>query len=88
MAEAKSAAAGPETGADIAAMSFEEALAELERIVRRLESGEQKLEEAIAAYERGSALKRHCDARLAEAESRVQSIVARTDGNLALKEDE
>ncbi len=67
-------------------MAFEDALAELERIVRGLESGQQRLEEAIAAYERGAALKRHCEAKLAEAEMRVQSIVARADGTLGLKE--
>ncbi|HQT84632.1 MULTISPECIES: exodeoxyribonuclease VII small subunit [Acidiphilium] len=72
--------------ADIGALSFEDALAELERIVRGLESGSQKLEDAIAAYERGAALKRHCDARLAEAESRVQAIVAKADGSLGLKD--
>jgi exodeoxyribonuclease VII small subunit len=71
---------------DIGALSFEDALAELERIVRGLESGSQKLEDAIAAYERGAALKRHCDARLAEAESRVQAIVAKADGSLGLKD--
>ena len=66
-------------------MAFEDALAELERIVRGLESGQQRLEEAIAAYERGAALRRHCEAKLAEAEMRVQAIVARADGTLALK---
>lgn len=70
--------------ADLGAMSFEDALAELERIVRGLESGQQKLEDAIAAYERGAALKRHCEKRLAEAESRVQAIVSRGDGALSL----
>lgn len=70
----------------IASLSFEDALAELERIVRGLESGQQRLEDAIAAYERGAALKRHCDARLSEAESRVQAIVAGADGTLSLKD--
>ncbi|GBQ06528.1 MAG: exodeoxyribonuclease VII small subunit [Acidiphilium sp.] len=70
----------------LASLSFEDALAELERIVRGLESGSQKLEDAIAAYERGAALKRHCDARLAEAETRVQAIVAGPDGTLTLKD--
>ena len=41
-------------------LSFEDALAELERIVRGLEGGQQKLEDAIAAYERGAKLRRHC----------------------------
>ncbi|MCF3945186.1 exodeoxyribonuclease VII small subunit [Acidiphilium sp. AL] len=76
----------PDPAPDIASFSFEEALAELERIVRGLESGQQRLEDAIAAYERGAALKRHCDARLAEAESRVQAIVAGAGGALSLKD--
>ncbi|MGC9270576.1 exodeoxyribonuclease VII small subunit [Acidiphilium sp.] len=80
------ATTGPETDTAIASLSFEDALAELERIVRGLESGQQKLEDAITAYERGTALKRHCDARLAEAETRVQAIVTQADGSLALKD--
>ena len=70
---------------DIPALSFEDALAELERIVRGLEGGQQKLEDAIACYERGAALRRHCEQKLAEAEARVQAIVERADGSLALK---
>ena len=70
---------------DVAAMSFEDALAELERIVKGLEGGQQKLEDAIGAYERGAALRAHCEAKLAEADSRVQAIVAAADGSLSLK---
>ena len=70
---------------EITTLSFEDALAELERIVRGLEGGQQKLEEAIIGYERGAALRRHCEAKLAEAEARVQAIVERADGSLALK---
>jgi exodeoxyribonuclease VII small subunit len=77
-----------EQTSDIAALSFEDALAELEAIVRGLESGQQKLEDAIAAYERGAALKTHCEAKLAQAEARVQAIVARADGTLALKNED
>jgi len=73
---------------EIATMSFEDALAALEAIVRGLESGQQKLEDAITAYERGAALKKHCEAKLAEAEARVQAIVARSDGTLALKNED
>ncbi len=73
---------------DIAAMSFEDALAALETIVRGLESGQQKLEDAITCYERGAALKKHCESKLAEAEARVQAIVARADGTLALKSED
>jgi exodeoxyribonuclease VII small subunit len=73
---------------DISAMSFEDALAALEAIVRGLETGQQKLEDAITAYERGAALKKHCEAKLAEAEARVQAIVARADGSLSLKSED
>jgi exodeoxyribonuclease VII small subunit len=76
------------TEPDIATLSFEDALSALEAIVRGLESGQQKLEDAIGAYERGAALKKHCEAKLAEAEARVQAIVARADGTLALKNED
>jgi exodeoxyribonuclease VII small subunit len=69
--------AGP--GRPVEALSFEEALKELEEIVRGLESGQGQLADAIAAYERGTLLRRHCEARLAEAEARVEAIVA-SDG--------
>jgi exodeoxyribonuclease VII small subunit len=75
------------TEPDIASLSFEDALSALEAIVRGLESGQQKLEDAIGAYERGASLKKHCEAKLAEAEARVQAIVARADGTLALKNE-
>jgi len=75
----------PQTASDVAQMSFEDALAELERIVKGLEGGQQKLEDAIAAYERGAALRAHCEAKLAEADARVQAIVAAADGSLSLK---
>jgi len=77
--------ATPPAPADIAAMSFEDALAELERIVKGLEGGQLKLEDAIGAYERGAALRAHCEAKLAEADARVQAIVAAADGSLSLK---
>ena len=66
--------------ADIAAMSFEDALAELEQIVRRLEGGQVKLDEAILSYERGAQLKRHCENKLNEAQQRVDRIVVGPDG--------
>ena len=53
--------------------------------MRGLESGQQKLEEAITAFERGSALRRHCEAKLAEAETRIQAIVERSDGSLGTR---
>ena len=75
--------AEPAVPSDIAAMSFEDALAELEQIVKRLEAGSGKLDEAIAAYERGALLKRHCEAKLREAQARVDKIVIGADGQLA-----
>ena len=73
---------------DVSTMSFEDALAELEQIVRGLETGQQKLEDAITAYERGVALRRHCETKLEEAEARVQVIVQRADGSLATRSSE
>jgi exodeoxyribonuclease VII small subunit len=69
-------AAAPE----IAAMSFEAALAELERIVRQLEEGKASLDEAITAYERGAALKQHCEAKLRDAQAKVDKISLDPDG--------
>ena len=68
---------------DLSGLSFEDALAELERIVRGLEGGQQKLEEAIGAYERGAVLRRHCEAKLAQVESRVQAIMDSAAGPVA-----
>lgn len=65
---------------DIAAMSFEAALTELEEIVGRLEKGNVALEESISIYARGDALKRHCDALLRRAEMRVEKITADAQG--------
>jgi exodeoxyribonuclease VII small subunit len=58
----------------IADLGFEEALKELEGIVRALESGDGKLDDAIASYERGAALKKHCEGKLAEAKNRIERI--------------
>ena len=80
MADAK-----PPQPANVASLSFEDALAELEVIVRGLEGGQQKLENAIGAYERGAALRRHCEAKLAEAEARVAAIVQHEDGSLTTR---
>lgn len=65
---------------DIASLSFEEALSELEKIVRELEEGKVKLNDAIGAYERGAALKRHCEAKLSEAKAKVDKIVLGPEG--------
>ena len=70
-------------------LSFEEAMAELEGIVRGLESGKGDLARAIADYERGAVLRRYCEARLAEAEARVQAIVEPANpNNLSMRDVE
>ena len=71
--------------ADIEAMSFEDAIAELEQIVRRLEAGQVKLDEAIRCYERGTRLRRHCEGKLDEAQQRVERIVVGADGVIAAR---
>jgi len=71
--------------ADIAAMNFEDALAELEGIVRRLEGGQVKLDDAIQSYERGAQLKRHCERKLNEAQQRVDRIVIGQDGTVTVE---
>lgn len=62
------------TPAEIASLSFEKAVAELESIVNRLERGDVALDESIAIYERGEALKKHCEALLSAAENRIEKI--------------
>ena len=74
------AGAMDETGPDIAAMTFEQALRALEDVVRRLEGGEVPLDESIGLYERGEKLRRHCQARLDAAQARIEKIVAGPDG--------
>jgi len=69
---------------DIAKLSFEDALKELEGIVRELEDGKGKLADAIQAYARGAALKRHCEAKLADAQAKVDRIVQNPDGSIGL----
>ena len=68
---------------DIAGLSFEDALKELEAIVQQLERGQVKLDEAITAYERGALLKRHCEQKLAEAKMKVEKIVFSADGSVS-----
>jgi exodeoxyribonuclease VII small subunit len=70
----------PETTPEVARLSFEQALAELEGIVQDLERAQLDLGAAIAAYERGVALKRHCESKLREAQLRVESISLGEDG--------
>ncbi|TCJ39285.1 exodeoxyribonuclease VII small subunit [Parafrankia sp. BMG5.11] len=69
-----------DTVPDIAAMTFEDALRSLEDVVRRLESGEVPLDESITLYERGEALRAHCQARLDAAQARIEKIVAGPTG--------
>jgi len=73
-------AASMGTGPDIASLSFEEALKELENVVRRLESGDAPLDESIDLYARGDALRAHCQSRLDSAQARIEAIVADRDG--------
>lgn len=67
-------------GADVTDLPFERAITELEDIVRRLEQGSVPLEESIAIYERGEALKRHCEGLLRRAEARIEKITLGTEG--------
>lgn len=75
----KSAALEP-----VAGLSFEAALRELESIVTRLESGQVDLEESISIYERGSQLKAHCDAKLKDAQAKVEKIIVAPDGAISV----
>jgi exodeoxyribonuclease VII small subunit len=68
------------SGIPVDEMSFEAALAELEDIVSRLEQGEVDLEDSIALYERGTALKAHCEKKLKGAAARLELIVRGADG--------
>lgn len=70
----------PQVPSEIAGMSFEEALEELRLIVGRLESGEGQLDQAIDAYERGAQLKAHCEAKLREAQAKIEKIALGPDG--------
>ena len=71
--------------ADIDALSFEQALAELERIVGQLESGQAPLEQSIELYERGALLKAHCEKRLEAARLRVEKIVVGAGGQVGVE---
>ncbi len=68
------------TDTPVADMAFEDALDELEKIVRRLESGDEKLDESIKLFQRGEALKKHCEARLADARERIEKITGGEGG--------
>ena len=79
---AKEPALPPPLPKEIASLSFEDALKELETIVQQLEQGKTKLDEAITAYERGALLKRHCEQKLAEAKMKVEKISFSPDGSV------
>jgi exodeoxyribonuclease VII small subunit len=70
----------PSLAPNIDSLTFEQALAELERIVGQLESGQAPLEQSIEMYERGAALKAHCEKRLEAARLRVEKIVVGAAG--------
>lgn len=65
---------------DIKAMPYEQAMTELEQIVQKLEAGAVSLEDSIAIYERGEALKARCETLLKGAEARIEKILAGPDG--------
>ncbi|MGI9410973.1 MAG: exodeoxyribonuclease VII small subunit [Hyphomicrobiaceae bacterium] len=70
----------PAKQADIKEFSFERALKELETIVARLEKGDVELEDSIAIYERGEALREHCDRLLKQAEAKVEKLTLNNQG--------
>lgn len=70
---------------EISKLSFEQALKALEEIVRGLEAGDAKLDEAIQAYERGAALKQHCENKLREAQAKVDQIQFTAEGGISVK---
>lgn len=69
-----------ETDADVAGLTYEAALAELDALIQKLEGGSIPLDDAIAAYERGTRLARHCEALLDRTERRVSALVVGGDG--------
>ena len=71
-----------EANSDLSKLSFEQALSELEEIVRNIEGGEIDLDGAIEAYERGAALKKYCDSKLREAQEKVSKIKLDADGSV------
>ena len=77
--------AGATIPAEIAAMTFEQALTELQALVKQLEKGDNKLDDAIRSYERGALLKRHCESKLREAQMKVDKIVLGADGSVGAR---
>jgi len=69
--------------ADVTKLSFEDALFELEKLVKQLEDGKAKLEDAINAYQRGAQLKQHCESKLREAQAKIEQISIGSDGKVS-----
>ena len=69
------------TDTPVEKMTFEQAMAELEQVVGKLERGDVALDDSIALYERGAALKKRCETKLKEAEEKVAAITLDADGN-------
>lgn len=67
------------------ALTFEQALQELETIVKDLETGKAPLEDSIAQYERGIALKAHCECKLRDAQAKIEQITVAADGSVGTK---
>lgn len=67
----------------IDSLTFEQALSELETIVRGLEKGDTPLEQSIDSYERGVALKKHCEKKLKDAQAKIEKITVAKDGSLS-----
>ena len=63
-------------------LTFEEAMEELDSVIRQLESGKIKLDEAVAVYERGVKLKNFCEAKLKSAQSKIEKLVVGSDGSI------
>lgn len=73
-----------EKQSDIKSLSFEQAMSELEAIVRKLETGQGALEASIKDYERGTLLKAHCQKKLQDAKMKVEKIVNNADGTVGV----
>jgi exodeoxyribonuclease VII small subunit len=83
MTDTPATASADADAAPISSLSFEAAMGELENIVRHLESGDVSLEKSVALYERGHALRLHCEARLAAAQARIEQVSLGGDGQAA-----
>lgn len=75
-------------GTAVEKLSFEEAMAELEGIVKDLETGAAPLDKSIGSYERGIALKNHCEKKLREAQAKIEKISVGADGSISTSDFE